>query len=390
MIKKTFSPLIGLMMAIGLHAQSGMLLRDSILHDIYRTFLVYVPSSYIEGTAVPLLVNLHGTTEDADYQNSLANFGLIADTADFIIVLPNGQPNPQMYGFVTWNIFPVSSGVDDQGFLSALIDSISARYSIDANRVYFTGHSAGANMSYELACSMSERIAAIASVNGCMFPFFVSACKPKHPVPVMEIHGTADPVRTWNGAGPVTQAVNVDTLIKHWVRLNGCSPVPDCDTLPDIITTDNSSVYHYTYAGGLAGSSVEFYKVINGGHTWPGSLVKEPFGNTNMDFSACEVIWKFLSKYRLDRLSGIANASMDGELIKIYPNPVNSVLNIQSNHQASIREIRVFSILGREMLNIVDPVFHGTYTIDTSAWNKGLYITMISDGNNRCFFKVVK
>ena len=389
-MKKFLSLSAGLLMAAGLQAQSGMLIPDGLVHGIYRTYLLYVPSSYTSGTAVPLLISLHAFNESAQYQNSLANFKPIADTAKFLIAMPDGQPNNQFNGFIGWNIFPISSGVDDPGFIKKLIDVISQQYTIDPNRIYLTGHSAGAILSYELACSMSDRIAAIAPVNGFMFPSFLTSCAPKHPVPVIEIHGTSDPVRSWDGVGPVTQAVNMDTLISHWVRTNGCSRVPKVDTLPNTNTTDNSWVYHYTWPGGLAGSSVELYKVINGGHCWPGSTVLEPYGNTNKDFNACAVIWRFLSKYRLNRLNPAPEIAMAAEPFRVYPNPISSVLNITSESQTPIRQIRVFGLSGQEVLNAGNPESRGTLTVNTSAWDRGIYLVTVSDGINAYSYKIFK
>ncbi len=377
-------------MTVGLQAQSGTQFTDGMVHGIYRSFILYVPSAYVQGKPVPLLVSLHGFTESASYQNSLANFKPIADTANFIIAMPDGQPNPQMYGFVGWNIFPISSGVDDLGFLEALIDTISRRYSIDGNRIYFTGHSSGAIMSYEIACAKSNRIAAIAPVNGFMFSSHINSCNPTHPIPVMEIHGTSDPVRSWNGEGPVTKAVHMDTLLNHWVRTNGCSTVPKIDTVPNINTGDNSWVQHFTWSGGTAGSSVELYKVINGGHTWPGSTVLEPYGNTNKDFNACAVIWKFLSKYRLNRLNAIPEIPAAGEPFLVYPNPVSTVLNIRCNDQAPIRQIRIFNIMGQEVFQLADPSPKPEFTINTSAWDKGLYIITVTDGKRSTSYKIIK
>lgn len=389
-MKKILIPLTGLLMAAALNAQTGMQFTDGLVHGIYRSYILYIPSSYSDSRAVPLLISMHGFTESASYQNSLANFRPIADTANFIIAMPEGQPNPQMYGFVGWNIFPISSGVDDLGFLEALIDTLSKRYSIDQNRIYLTGHSAGAIMSYEMACAKSNRIAAIAPVNGFMFPPHVSSCRPTHPVPVMEIHGTSDPVRSWDGVGPVTRAVHMDSLINHWVRVNGCSPVPRIDTLPNTITTDNSWVQHFTYSGGLAGSSVELYKVINGGHTWPGSSVNEPYGNTNKDFNACAVIWKFLSKYRLNRLNTVPGIASGGDRFLVYPNPVSTVLNIRATEPVPVRQIRVFNIMGQEILCLNDPVARETVSINTSHWARGLYMVTVTDGKNTSSFRVVK
>ena len=82
--------------------------------------------------------------------------------------------------------------MDDLGFTAALIDSLSAEYSINQDRIYSTGMSNGGFMSYHLACELSERIAAIASVTGTMNVNQPATCSPGHPMPVMEIHGTAD------------------------------------------------------------------------------------------------------------------------------------------------------------------------------------------------------
>ena len=389
-MKKIFTIWIGLVLSASLQAQTGIQFTDGLVNGIYRTYLMYVPLSYVPGRAVPLLISLHGFSESGEYQNSLANFKPIADTANFIIAMPDGQPNPQMYNYVGWNIFPTSSGVDDPGFIKKLIDKLSTEYTIDANRIYLTGHSAGAIMSYELACSMSDKIAAIAPVNGFMFPSFVSGCSPKHPVPVMEIHGTADPVRNWKGEGAVTQAVNMDTLINYWVRFNGCNTVPKYDSVPNINTSDNCWAQHYTYSGGRLGSSVEFYKIINGGHTWPGSTVMEPYGNTNKDFNACAVIWRFLSKYRLNRLNNIDGIQANDEPFLVFPNPVPNVLSIQANGSAAIRQIHIYNSLGQEMVQINDPVTLKAISLNTSAWEKGLYLIRISDGKNSFSYKVLK
>jgi polyhydroxybutyrate depolymerase len=86
------------------------------------------------------------------------DFRTIADTAGFLLVHPLGTLDPT--GTTYWN-----SGwggtVDDIGFTGALIDSIAEAYSVNLDRVYSTGMSNGGFMSYTLACSLSDRIAAI-------------------------------------------------------------------------------------------------------------------------------------------------------------------------------------------------------------------------------------
>jgi polyhydroxybutyrate depolymerase len=168
-----------------------------LTHDgLVRTYRLYSPAAYNAATPVPLVLNLHGYTSNNLEQEFYGDFRAIADTANFIIVHPNGTEDAN--GDQFWSSFGVSS-IDDVGFLSALIDKIQTEYSIDHNCIYSTGMSNGGFMSYELACQLSYRIAAIASVTGSMVQSRFDNCNATHPTPVMQIHGTADPTVPYLG-----------------------------------------------------------------------------------------------------------------------------------------------------------------------------------------------
>ncbi|MFN3940056.1 MAG: alpha/beta hydrolase family esterase, partial [Chitinophagales bacterium] len=182
----------------------------------WRYFRLYVPSIYTGTTAVPLLLNLHGYSSNAFEQEIYGEFRNIADTANFIMVLPEGTTDA--FGFQFWNCFLADDiGVDDVQFLSDLIDSVALDYNIDFNRIYSTGMSNGGFMSYTLAGELSERIAAIASVTGSISDERLPAFAPTHPVPVMEIHGTADFTVPYNGSGSF---LPVEDVIDYWVGIN--------------------------------------------------------------------------------------------------------------------------------------------------------------------------
>ena len=200
-----------------------------------REYRIYVPASYRAGTAVPLLFNLHGIGSNNIEQENYGDFRSIADTANFLVVHPNGTVN----SFVgrNWNTFsaPGSGGVDDVAFLADLLSDLSSKYTLDANRVYSTGMSNGGFMSYELACKLSSRIAAVASVTGGFTTSRLNACTPQHPTPIVEIHGTADGTVPYNGGGP--QGINfasTPAVLNYWVQFNGCAPTPNVTMLPDI------------------------------------------------------------------------------------------------------------------------------------------------------------
>lgn len=344
----------------------------TIMHDgIERNYRLYVPSIYDGSEAVPLVLNLHGYTSNAWQQESYGDFRPIADTANFILVHPNGTQDQS--GTTFWNAFgSPTETVDDVGFISALIDSLNADYNIDLNRVYSTGMSNGGFMSYHLACRLSSRIAAIASVTGAMIdPTFLS-CNPEHPTPAMQIHGTADPTVPYNGSTGVLSAVE---SAEYWVNYNNCNPTPVETAVPDIDMTDLCTADHFVYSGGDAGSTVEFYRVNGGAHTWPGT---NPFfsslGVTNQDFSASIEIWRFFSQYRLNELVGVDKPSEEQIPFTVFPNPSAGEFQLQFDAPKT-RSIEVRNVLGQTVISFQTNLS----TVEVSVEQSGVYVLTVEE-----------
>src|SRR6187402_2104504 len=129
-------------------ANSQQTIEGSITHaGIQRDYILYVPEMYTPGTAVPLIMNFHGYTSNNLEQMYYGDFRPIADTAGFIVVHPMGTVD--LLGNPHWNVGWGTSSVDDVGFATALIDSLSAAYTIDPERIYSTGMSNGGFFSYK-------------------------------------------------------------------------------------------------------------------------------------------------------------------------------------------------------------------------------------------------
>jgi polyhydroxybutyrate depolymerase len=344
-------------------------INETMIHDgLTRSYTIYVPASYSPGTPAPMVLNFHGYTSNAFQQMFYGDFRAIADTAGFLLVIPDGTLDAT--GTTYWN-----SGwggtVDDIGFTSALIDQIAASYSVNLNRVYSTGMSNGGFMSYTLACSLSNRIAAIASVTGSMNVGQDLTCNAQHPTPVMEIHGTADATVPYEGGGFMEAIPNV---LNYWVNFNNCNATPVITDVPNTILSDGCTAMHYFYAGGSSGVDVEHYKVIDGGHTWPGSMFN--IGVTNNDFNASKKIWQFFLQYDLNgriQVNGIADLAT--QEISIYPNPTSDQIAIQGfSHKLSNSNCSLFSIEGKSFH--VD--FLDDNTIDTSSLESGVYFVRIA------------
>lgn len=316
---------------------------DSIFTGgIYRTYRLYVPAIYNGSSARPLILNMHGYTSNALSQQAYSNFMPIADTANFLMVYPQGTTyNGQPF----WNAGISSTLVDDISFLSDLIDSLSLQYNINSNRIYATGMSNGGFMSHTLACELSNRIAAIASVTGSIFTTqFGSNCHPTRPVPVMQISGTADGTVPYSGN---TTMQPIDSVVKYWVNYNNCNSTPSFSNVPNTNTTDGCTAEHYRYLNGNSGSSVELYKIIGGGHTWPGSPYTT--GVTNRDMNASKEIWRFFNKNTLNTLTTLVDLSAERIKFSVYPNPSSSEIHLLFDKQVNSKYIVVLTdVLGKQ------------------------------------------
>jgi len=261
---------------------------------IDREYIIHIPDMYNGATPVPILFNFHGYTMTASNEMTYADFRSLADTAGFILVCPQGT---LFKGNTHWNVGGWTNGStsNDIGFVQAMIDEISANYNVDSERIYATGFSNGGFFSLLLACQLSNKIAAVASVGGSMTPETFLGCNAQHPTPVLFIHGTADGEVPYNG---ISWSEPLSTAISYWVSTNKCNPSVTVTTLPDLNSTDGSTVEYHVYEYGDNGVHVEQYKIINGNHNWPGTSDKK--SHANQDINASVKIWQFLSQYDIN------------------------------------------------------------------------------------------
>ena len=354
-------------------AQTGTVVTDSIFTGgEYRSFRVYIPNIYSASNAVPLVFNFHGYGSNNVQQELYGDFRSISDTANFILVHPQGI---YTNGNAGWSNFgTVAQATDDLNFIADLIDTLSAQYSINQDRVYSTGMSNGGFMSYDLACFLSDRFAAIASVTGSMTALHKNSCTPQHPVPVMQIHGTADQVVSYSGTTGIVSSMHIDSLVKHWIQFNSCNLTPVFTVVPNISTSDGCTAEHYLYAGGTSGSTVEFYKIIGGGHTWPGSAYPSFNGYTNQDINAGKEIWRFFRQYDKSQLTGVKEEQQEGTNVSIYPNPSDGAFRIEIEN-ANNAGLKIFNALG-EVILMQSMINSSSIILDHPP---GIYLFQVSD-----------
>jgi len=268
-----------------------------------RSFILYLPAGYDQAGKMPLIVAIHGGSGTAEGMIRLANFKTIADREKVILVYPNGIEKNWNDGRPTK---PNQLGINDVSFFNQLCDYLIANHPVDDRRIYATGISNGGFMSSRLGCELSNRIAAIA-VNAATIEAITigPGCNPGRPVPALYIHGTADPLVPFTGGEMTASGTAGGTVLSHfqaiekWVSINGCTTTPVITDLPDI-ANDGTTIRQRVYSGGVNGSEVVSYVVLNGGHSWPQGyqyLSELIIGKTSQDMNACEVIWAFFKRF---------------------------------------------------------------------------------------------
>ena len=313
-----------------------------MIHDgNTREYIVYIPASYDGSTSYPLLFSFHGgggTSSDFINTNDMRP---IADTAGFIAIYPQAAIDPDDGSFSWLHKAPTTH--NDIFFIEAIIDTLSTQYMIDNNRVYACGYSEGGIFSYELGCRLNNRIAAFSSVSGSMLVdafrdsyYDLGFCSPVHPTAVLLIPGTNDmsPHSTYSGFQPYY--MSADEITTYWSNNNNTDINPIISQLPNINTSDGSTVERRVWENGDNCVRVEELKVIGGDHDWPGTW-------GNMDISASVEIWNFVSKFDINGLID-CNTTSNQEINNFHNKKTLAITDMLGRNTKVLKNIPLFFI----------------------------------------------
>ncbi len=273
-------------------------------NGIEREYLLHVPPLLPRDRPVPLLFVFHGGNSNAMQMELLTGFSPYSEQKNFLVVYPEGIEKNWNDGRKEHVIPAQRYNINDVKFVEDIIADVSRKHLVDPQRIFATGISNGGIFSHYLAMHLSEKIAAAAPVVGGLAEKAVEDFKPKMPVSMLIIQGTADPVVPYRGGGVDEgrrgRVVSTDRAAKMWVEHNGCQSPPEIGELPDLAPLDQCKVRWQNWPGGRNGTDVTLYTIEGGGHTWPGGfqyLPKIIIGPVCRDFSATAVIWDFFEKH---------------------------------------------------------------------------------------------
>jgi polyhydroxybutyrate depolymerase len=252
---------------------SGILQQQLVSGHRQRSYRLFVPSRYDGRTAIPLVLDLHGSGGTSAGQARNSGFEEVAAREGFAVASLQADGG-------RWNVPVDSNRADDVAYVRDVIDHVSAQLCTDLTRIYATGFSGGGRMSSLLGCVLNTRIAAVAPVSGLRWP---APCAGP-PIPVLTFHGLADQQNPYSGkaAGRGAEWLeSVPDALAGWARHNGCSP--------DVILDDPAGpLSTMRYVDCREGAEVRMIRIDGLGHTW-----------TKEEIDTTAVMWRFFKSHRL-------------------------------------------------------------------------------------------
>jgi polyhydroxybutyrate depolymerase len=274
----------------------------SEVDGVMRYEIIHLPSDFAEWKEKrPLLFVFHGGGGHAWTMPDFTKFDELADKEHFIVVYPESVNK-------SWDDTRGLSKADDVGYVRSTIDQLAKNLPIDTSRVYATGISNGGFFSNRLACDLSDKIAAVASVAATMPTTLPENCHPTRPISVLYMNGTKDPLVPIKG-GPIGadlglsrgECISLADAVRFWTKWDKTSATPEIEQLPGRVD-DGTHVQREAYPGGANRTEVIVYRIEGGGHAWPGGsqyLPKMMIGKASQQIDGSRAIWEFLRKEQL-------------------------------------------------------------------------------------------
>lgn len=272
---------------------------------VTRHYSVHAPATGARGRVLPVVLVLHGAGGSGAGVIRQGHWSELSDADGFLVVAPDAEPadlslmarpltNPTAWNDGSGRGPWAHRDVDDVGFIGHVLDDVARRYSIDRTRVYATGFSSGASMTWRLGAELADRLAAIAPVSGHLW---LNPSALPHPLPALFIVGTADPLNPLAGGeapnpwgGTEVKPPLLSSPAK-WARLLHCAAEP-----PQGVNERGLEIRVY------AGCSAELWvELVDGlGHRWPGGLDLLPdrlVGPASSRLDASREIWDFFARH---------------------------------------------------------------------------------------------
>lgn len=260
-----------------------------------RYYRIYIPSPYTGGTARPLMVMLHGCSQDGYDFAAATRMNSFAESRNFIVLYP--EQGTAYNGADCWNWYYSANqarGSGEPSLIAGMIARVKSNYNINSAKVGVAGFSAGAAMANIMGCTYPDHIKTVASFAGVMYKGATTGVggtnamlygssysantrgtdcynamgSREHVIPTLVFHGTADyTVKSVNAQQTLAQWAQANDLANDGVNDN------DIDATADSSATATAcrSYTRYDYKNSGTGAVTMRKYIISGlGHRWSG------------------------------------------------------------------------------------------------------------------------
>lgn len=262
-----------------------------------RWYEIFLPGN---PQGAPLILALHGGGGDPDQFASASRLAQTATRNGYAVAFPAGSGRRDDR-LLTWNGgyccgYAARQGVDDLGFLKAVIADASSRFGVDGEGVYLTGMSNGSIMAETFAARNPDLVRAVAGVAGTMD---TRRTRVQGRVPALIIHGTADTMVPYEGGKGDTSLTRTDfasvasvveAFLTPWGRTTSTSrKIDKHDDGTSVTITD------YSRGGAVV---LRLITVEGGAHHWPGARKARLKDGKTEEINANVEILRFFDLYR--------------------------------------------------------------------------------------------
>ncbi len=260
-----------------------------------REYLLHLPRSYESSDNFPLVIALHGYTDNPRLMEFYSGFSRKAEKENFIVVYPYGTKSETDKN-LSWNGGSccgngVLSNIKDVEFINSLTDELLDKYKIDPKKVYVVGFSNGGLLTYRIASETPERYKAFAVVSGTIGgkvykklpPYIIP--NPIKSISILLMHGMQDsriPYRGGLNANKDGEFKSFKDSSEFWIQKNNCKGA---------LKTENEVSINESFENCENKTQVQLYSIKNSGHMWFGGI-GEIFKNLRGEsISATDTIW---------------------------------------------------------------------------------------------------
>jgi len=247
----------------------------------------------------PLLIVLHGRYGNSSRIQMETGLSALAGRSGFVAVYPEGVKRSWADGRGISGADLL--GVQDTVFLDLMLSNLERCIPVDPAAIFLAGHSNGGFMAQRMAVEFPGRFAAVGIVAASLSYFLSGKLTPRAGVPILFIHGTADPVIPFPGKGRGEgKTLPVEASVRRWALCNGCGGEATIDKQGTLSAGMSYQVLRFGPRD--ASKPAVLYRIDGAGHDWPGSPAPSKsrvFGPFCPDLQASRIVMDFFL-----RLSG--------------------------------------------------------------------------------------